>query len=103
MFVILEPISFVYVVAIKEKLSIKRVNGYIYRSALNTDRFGNYEFSSLFNAILIKENGHQFGNFDQTISHVLGRNKLKGTLSKTGKILDKILDIIDKNHTIKSL
>jgi 8-oxo-dGTP diphosphatase len=40
---------------------------------------------------------------DETISSVLGKNKKANTLSKIGKGLDWILDILDKNHSIKSI
>ena len=103
LFLLLEPISFVYVVVIKEKISINRINGYLYSSAYNTDRFGNHEFRSLFNRILIIEGGHQFGDFGESVSSVLGRNKLTNTLSKTGIMLDQILDFFDKDHSIKAI
>lgn len=102
MFIIIEPISFVYVIFIKKKPTWKRMSGYWLDLAVNIDRFGNYQFRSLFNAILIHDNGYRFGDFRETISYVLGRNKVDGTLSTTGKVLDKILDVIDKNHTIKA-
>lgn len=79
------------------------MSGYWLYLAVNIDRFGNYQFRSLFNAILIAENGYRFGDFRETISSVLGKNKQQNTLSKLGRVLDRILDIIDKNHTIKSI
>jgi len=35
--------------------------------------------------------------------YALGRNVQKGTLTKTGKLLNKLLDKIDKDHAIKSI
>jgi hypothetical protein len=42
---------------------------------------------------------HLFGNPDETISSVLGKNELKHTLTKLGKLIVWILNKIDFNHT----
>lgn len=57
----------------------------------------------MFNDILITPDGYKFGNFEETVSQVLGHNENSHTLTKTGKIIVKILNTIDKNHTQKSL
>lgn len=80
-----------------------RAKGYFLSSAVNLDRFGNYEFRTLFNLTLRKPNGYEFGNFEETISSVLGKNQRDGTLTTTGKILAFILDTIDKDHCRKSI
>lgn len=103
LFIVLEPISFVYVVFWKRTFKWSRITGYWRNLAVNIDRFGNYEFRSLFNACLIKSDGYKFGKFDETISSALGKNQLKGTLSNSGRILVSILDFIDKNHCEKSI
>lgn len=83
--------------------AVVRSGGYFLSTALSLDIWGNREFRTLFNATLIKPNGYKFGIQGETISSVLGKNKLKGTLSTTGKVLAFILDTIDKNHCIKSI
>ena len=80
-----------------------RAKGYFMTTAVNLDRFGNYEFRTLFNLTLRKTNGYEFGNFKETISSVLGKNQRDGTLTTTGKILAFILDTIDKDHCRKSI
>ena len=65
--------------------------------------FGNREFRATWNRFLITEDGYKFGDSRETISSVLGKNKIAGTLTKTGKILCCILDSIDHNHCIKSI
>lgn len=80
-----------------------KAKGYFMVSAVNLDRFGNSEFRTLFNLTLKKKNGYEFGNFQETISSVLGKNERDGTLSKTGKVLVWILNKIDKNHCQKSI
>ena len=77
--------------------------GYFKSSAVNLDRFGNFEFRTLFNLVLRKKEGYQFGNFEETISSVLGKNQRDNTLSRTGKVLVWILDMIEKEHCKKSI
>jgi hypothetical protein len=71
--------------------------------AIAIDQYGNGLCSYLFNQILIKKEGHQFGNIDETISSVIGKNKLTGTLTWLGKLVDKILDAFEKDHSIKAI
>ena len=77
--------------------------GYFKSSAVNLDRFGNFEFRTLFNLVLKKKGGYEFGNFEETISSALGKNQRDNTLSRTGKVLVWILDTIEKEHCKKSI
>lgn len=70
---------------------------------LNIDRFGNRNMRTLWNATLRKPNGYEFGDYRETISSALGKNKKMDTLSFAGKILCRILHIFDKDHCIKSI
>ena len=56
--------------------------GYFKSSAVNLDRFG---------------------NFEETISSALGKNQRNGTLTRTGRVLVWILDMIEKEHCKKSI
>lgn len=67
------------------------------------DRFGNVAMRYLFNDVLIKENGYRFGQFDETISGVLGKNYRAKTLRFMGEELSEGLNDVDKNHVIKSI
>ena len=82
---------------------VKNKKGYFKSSAISLDRFGNREFRTLFNKVLILEKGYQFGNMDETISGVLGKNERDKTLTKTGLKLVWILDKLDKGHAFKSI
>jgi hypothetical protein len=82
---------------------VKEKSGYFKSSAVNIDKFGNREFRTLFNKVLINDNGHRFGNIEETISSVLGKNQLTGTLTKCGLILVWILDKIENDHALKSI
>lgn len=96
-YVLFLPLSIINWFFVKDKL------GYFKSSAVNIDKFGNREFRTLFNKALINDKGYRFGNIEETISSVLGRNQLTGTLTKCGLALVWILDKIDTNHSIKSI
>ena len=84
-------------------LFVKDKSGYFKSSAINLDKFGNREFRTLFNKVLITDEGYRFGNINETISSVLGKNQLTNTLTKGGKMLVWILDKIDNNHVLKAI
>lgn len=84
-------------------LFVKDKSGYFKSSAINLDKFGNREFRTLFNKTLINDKGYRFGNINETISSVLGKNQLTGTLTNIGKILVWILDKIENDHSLKSI
>lgn len=79
------------------------LKGYFLDTATSLDRWANREYRTGLNAIMIKENGYPFGDIDETISSVLGKNQRDGTLKPSGKILCYILDTIEKDHCKKSI
>jgi hypothetical protein len=101
---VIYPIGFIYsVVLTLIKSGWHSLDEYLFRCALANDQHGNTFLAKLFNDTLIKHGGHKFGNPDETISSVLGKNKLKNKLSFLGKCLDYILHLLDNNHSIKSI
>lgn len=80
-----------------------RKKGYFKDSAITLDKLANREFRTLWNKVLIVENGYRFGNINETISSALGKNQRDGTLTRTGKAVAFILDKIDRNHCVKSI
>lgn len=72
-------------------------------NAIAIDKWGNVFLAPLFNKIMITKEGYQFGNSDETISSVVGKNLRMGTLTKKGELLNSILNKIDPNHAIKSI
>ena len=84
-------------------LFVNDKSGYFKSSAINLDKFGNREFRTLFNKTLINDKGHRFGNIEETISSVLGKNQLTDTLTNSGKLLVWILDKIENDHALKSI
>jgi hypothetical protein len=81
---------------------VKNKKGYFKQTALNLDKFGNREFRAFLN-FSMQKNGYKFGNPNETISSALGKNERDNTLTKCGRILVKILNVIDKNHCKKSI
>lgn len=96
----------------------RSTNELFFSAAISIDMFGNTFFQHLFNVTLIKQHGlgvhdngmvysfkneNLFGDVDETISSVLGKNKLANTLTLTGKGLSWVLDTLDHNHVIKSI
>ena len=72
--------------------------------AIATDQYGNGLSKYLFNMLLIKKiSVHKFGNIDETISSVIGKNKVAGTLTKLGIAVDILLDYLDPNHSIDAI
>ena len=68
--------------------------------AIAKDQYGNALGKYIWNGLLINKHSiHLFGNIDETISSVLGKNKRDGTLTFLGIFIDKILETIDPNHS----
>ncbi len=97
LFIIFAPIGWFVALFFKGR------KDYFWRVALSIDQTGNVVCGKLFDLTLRKPNGYSFGEVDRTISYALGRNKIMNTLTKTGKALDKLLDIIDKEHTLNAV
>jgi len=81
---------------------------YWYSVAESIDQLGNTVMAPLFNQWMLRDNGYHdgintnyypFGNIDETVSSVLGKNRLRGTLTKSGRWLYRLLEKIDKNHS----
>jgi len=74
------------------------------RTMTMVDIFCNVMFEDLFNRLLIKKTSvHKFGGQREWISSVIGRNLQAGTLTKTGMAVNRVLDLIDKGHTVKQI
>ncbi len=98
------PLGFVY--GIFHSLFTRGVKGigeYLLKIAISVDQLGNVMMQHLMNILWTTRNGYKFGNRDETISSALGRNKKLGTLTAAGRLMDKILDIIDPDHSLNSI
>ena len=95
--VILSPVGFIMAAIFKPKK-------YFWNIAVSLDQLGNVICSELLRLTLItKESEDPFGNPDETISSVIGKNKKADTLSWFGKRIDGLLDRFDKNHSEDSI
>lgn len=83
--------------------ALRDVDKHLKYIAVSIDATGNVVCGDLFNKILRKEGGTEFGKRKETISSVLGKNQLTNTLTKAGRILAATLDFIQKNHCFRSI
>ena len=88
---------------VTNKIDYKYTSDVLFSIAQCIDQLGNVTFQELFNDVLIKSNGYKFGDHQETISSVLGKNLEQGSLSKPGIILNNLLNNIQANHTILSI
>ncbi len=98
------PLGFIY--GIFHQLFTKGLNGlgdFLLKIAISIDQLGNVLMQHLFNTLWITKEGYKFGNRDETISSAIGKNKQLNTLTTFGKIIDKILDFIEQNHSLDSI
>lgn len=102
MSVVLYPLGWIYSI-ITFRGSLKKLGSWWFVMAVSVDQLGNVVMSTLFNDILIKKYGYEFGNEDLTVSAVLGVNKKMGTLTKLGKFIADVLNKIDPNHVEKAI
>lgn len=66
--------------------------------AVSIDKLGNVVLQYPLNKWFITESGYKFGNYENTISYVLGYNKINGGLRYPGIFLCAVLNTLDKNH-----
>ena len=76
---------------------------WFWRTARAIDIFANVNGAEFFNAIFIIEGGYKFGNPQETISSVIGKNQRDKTLSLAGNILRWMLDRISQGHCLNSI
>jgi hypothetical protein len=85
------------------KFSFKRLDDQFLSIATSIDASANVVCKDLFNLILIKKGGYEFGKRKETISSVLGKNQRDNTLTGIGKSVAFVLDKIDQDHCAKSI
>lgn len=100
--VVLLPLGFI--ISGWKRLIKGDLGKYFYWVAYTIDQSGNVVCMDLFNWALIKRTSlNKFGDPDETISSVLGKNQRDGTLTKLGLFIVKILDWIDPNHSLDAI
>lgn len=104
LFVFTAPLGFIY--GFFHALFTKGFRGigeYLLKIAISIDQLGNVLMQHLLNALWVKKGGYKFGNRDETISSALGRNRKMATLTGFGMVIDKFLDLIDRDHSLNSI
>ena len=77
---------------------------YFWRIAISLDQLGNVICGAPMDYLLITpESVNKFGNPDETISSVLGKNEQSETLTKAGRVLVSFLDLLDPGHAENSI
>ncbi len=99
--IILSPILLIY--GLFMAIFKCELGKYLKSLAIILDVFGNVLGKYLFDDILKERIGYAFGNRLDTISYALGKNKENDTLSKFGRFMGKILNLLDKNHLEKAI
>ena len=87
--------------------SFREVSAYYQRVAMSKDQYFNVTMRYFFNSVMAKDTdtakAYKFGNPDETISSALGKNQVRGTLTKFGYFWVWFLHILDKDHSIKAI
>lgn len=77
-------------------------NSYFLNLLISLDQFVNVALSPLLSKML-KEGGYEFGNPDETLSSVFGKNVESDTCKACKFICKYILHPLDKNHCRNSI
>ena len=100
------PLGFVYAFFRQLFFSkLKSLSIYFVEVAIALDITGNVTMQFLLNDLLLINNkdSYYFGNSKETISSVIGKNSITGTLSFLGRALNRFLNFIDTNHSLNSI
>ena len=73
---------------------------YLVNVAISIDQTMNVIMNPILNLIMIKDKNVKFGNPDQTISYVIGRNWIDNNLTNFGRFWRWFLDTIEVNHCL---
>ena len=76
---------------------------YPFGIAYGIDMLGNIVCGDLFNLLLIKKGGYQFGKLKDTVSYAVGRNILINKLTIIGILLNYFLNLFEKDHALKAV
>lgn len=94
---------FMYLYGVIRSITKGQLGKYHFLLAIGKDQYGNALGKYFFNDFWLKKGGYTFGNPDETISSVLGKNKKDGKLTLFGSLIADFLDKIDYKHTEKAI
>lgn len=103
LFILIAPVAIIYKL-IANLFKPQELNNWLLRIALSIDQLGNVVADDFFNLLLIKNDCFSpFGDEDETISSVLGKNYQLNNLTFLGELLRKLLYVFDKDHSVDSI
>lgn len=101
---IIKPIVWAYSVYRLGILAFKVYDNKFLLKAIANDKLSNSQDYIILNKLfLTKESKHKFGNPNETVSSVLGKNFLAKTLTEQGYEICALLDDMQPNHVINSI
>ena len=78
--------------------------GYLKDTGITLSKVANRDLRTILNKVLKHKNGgHEFGSCDETVSSCLGKNQIKGTLSRTGRVFVSVLNKCETHHCLRSV
>jgi hypothetical protein len=81
----------------------KALDAYLFRCAIADDQHGNVYLAKALNDTMVQPGSYKFGHVDETVSSVLGKNQVREKLSGAGKVLNLILHLLERDHSVKSI
>ena len=108
----IKPVSIIYTLIVllircnkNFKLFNRVFSRYLVRIAMAHDQADNTTVRFLFNDLLLKKkvDSYKFGNMDEKISSVLGKNQNRKALNMLGRFVNSVLHIIEEDHSIKAI
>jgi hypothetical protein len=88
---------------VKKETTEPTFSEYLWRLATSIDQTLNACLSFVLNDFMRLPRGTNYGNIDETISGVTGKNQLSNTLTWFGKAVNWFLSKLEKDHSIKSI
>lgn len=98
-------LPFLFVMGVIGAVLDWKLNNYLFNIALSIDQIGNVVGKYFFEALFISTGSTcPFGSTDETISSVIGKNYISGTLTNTGLRFKNTLDkVLGKDHCVKAI
>tara|TARA_R110000772_G_scaffold51709_4_gene118591 strand:+ start:161 stop:622 length:462 start_codon:yes stop_codon:yes gene_type:complete len=98
---IFDPIY--YLIRLKWQSGLNHLGDWFKKLSISLYQFGNASAATMLNFALRKKGGIDFGDEDDTISYVIGRNYYHNSLTIFGHMIRLILHLIDRNHVQKAV
>jgi len=116
LYLIISPFALIYqhlkyiIISLRKRdknIYFNAMSKYYYNKAFSLNEHGNASFYSLFNDLLIPPNGHRFGNPNERLSQVFGKNKIDKTIYPFGLFWAKMINKVaykmgDTDHVQKA-